>query len=171
MDSSSGSRIRWRKVNHTGRLANLEVPTSSNKSPSLVTDGSEGDLSGILIEFKKNDAMKMVEMLTRSGDFSGHTVIVSWSHQQLPALAAALGVPKHQVPPKWGKRYDVTWVLEPVGFTKASSTTSSRPHMKLTQLHNGLFMAIRTQSLMSRTDFNTILKTFSQLMMRTRIER
>ncbi|KAJ3106902.1 hypothetical protein HDU97_005389 [Phlyctochytrium planicorne] len=87
-----------------------------------------GTMENVVIEYKKKDAMKLVERLTVSGEFSGRTVIVSWSHQQLPALAVALGVPRENVPGKWGKRFDMTWVLEPV------RVAVGRPTMRLHQL-------------------------------------
>ncbi|KAJ3127302.1 hypothetical protein HK100_009820 [Physocladia obscura] len=46
-----------------------------------------------------------------SSKFFGKTVIISWSHQTLPLLAVALGAPAESVPSKWGKRFDVTWVV------------------------------------------------------------
>ncbi|KAI8927869.1 hypothetical protein BC831DRAFT_510486 [Entophlyctis helioformis] len=43
----------------------------------------------------------------------GRSIIVSWSHQQLPAIARYLGAPCELVPDKWqGPRFDVTWVVE-----------------------------------------------------------
>ncbi|KAJ3215320.1 hypothetical protein HDU67_000597 [Dinochytrium kinnereticum] len=108
-----------------------KCPTTSSVSAAHA-DGSD-KMSGILIEYKKKDVMKMVDRILRSGEFSGKTVIVSWSHQQLPALAVALGVSRSMVPHKWGKRYDVTWVLEPVAMKKGSAS-SSRPRMNLIQM-------------------------------------
>jgi hypothetical protein len=63
------------------------------------------------IEYLKKDVKSMVQRI-KSHEFDGQTVIISWSHQQIPALAAAFGVHPSMVPHKWGKRYDVTWILE-----------------------------------------------------------
>ncbi|KAJ3358003.1 hypothetical protein HDU83_000060 [Entophlyctis luteolus] len=61
-------------------------------------------------EFIKAEFDSMVETLT-SGKYAGKTIIVCWSHQTLPELAVRLGVSEELVPRKWGKRYDVTWVI------------------------------------------------------------
>lgn len=122
-----------------------------------------------LVEFLKRDVVKMIRSLTMdlsnsataatSNSISSpppkrQTIIVSWSHQTLPALAVSLGVPREQVPAKWSKqRFDVTWVLKPVGtdeddanFTEgvgddggdgsngSNSGTGGRPRYKLVQL-------------------------------------
>ncbi|KAJ3060065.1 hypothetical protein HDU98_003914 [Podochytrium sp. JEL0797] len=63
-----------------------------------------------LLEYTKAQFASMVHRL-KSSEFAGKTVIVSWSHQTLPHLAVALGVPAGQVPGKWGKRFDLTWVV------------------------------------------------------------
>ncbi|KAL2918522.1 hypothetical protein HK105_201923 [Polyrhizophydium stewartii] len=65
-----------------------------------------------LLEFCKKDWQALLEAI-KGGQFEGQTVIVSWSHQQLPQLATGLGVPEQLVPRKWkGERFDVTWVVE-----------------------------------------------------------
>ncbi|KAJ3415140.1 hypothetical protein HDV05_005420 [Chytridiales sp. JEL 0842] len=66
------------------------------------------------LEYKKSHVKDMVQRIT-SGEFNGKSVVISWSHQQLPSLAVAFGAPPSSVPGKWGKRYDVTWVLESDG--------------------------------------------------------
>ncbi|KAJ3118737.1 hypothetical protein HDU96_009326 [Phlyctochytrium bullatum] len=104
---------------------NLKLMRTTTDSKEGIEDG----LEGILLEYRKNDALKLVDRLINSTEFSGKTVIISWSHQQLPALAVALGVPRSQVPHKWAKRFDVTWVVEPVAMDKAG-----RIRMRLTQL-------------------------------------
>ncbi|EGF79275.1 hypothetical protein BATDEDRAFT_89919 [Batrachochytrium dendrobatidis JAM81] len=64
-----------------------------------------------LIQVLKKDFANLTASI-KNGEFEGKTVIISWSHQQLPQLATALGVPVDLVPNKWkGSRFDVTWVV------------------------------------------------------------
>ena len=47
----------------------------------------------------------------RESRYHGHSVIVCWSHQQLPVIAKELG--SVDAPDKWPKsRYDLVWALE-----------------------------------------------------------
>ncbi|RKO88577.1 hypothetical protein BDK51DRAFT_32189 [Blyttiomyces helicus] len=64
---------------------------------------------------------QLPQVLSSIREFKGRTVIVSWAHQQIPDLTVALGVPAAQVPQHWpGKRFDVTWVVEPGSGTPAT---------------------------------------------------
>lgn len=65
-----------------------------------------------LLEFTKKEFRKMIDMIL-GGAFQGKSVILCWSHQQMPAIATSLGVPDAQVPRKWkGGRFDITWVVD-----------------------------------------------------------
>ncbi|KAJ1568634.1 hypothetical protein HK405_015790 [Cladochytrium tenue] len=77
-------------------------------------------------------------------EFGGRSVLVCWSHQGLPALAAALGAPRTQVPPKWGGgRYDVTWVLHPVPVPTAANGGGREWEYRLVQLPQRLLYGDR----------------------------
>ena len=88
-------------------LSALGFVQESNNSSTAFSDSIK------YMEFKKGNVYKMVEFLKNDVSLSGKSVIVSWSHQQIPAVTVALGVDPILVPPKWGKRFDLTWVLEP----------------------------------------------------------
>ncbi|KAI8902782.1 hypothetical protein BC833DRAFT_616314 [Globomyces pollinis-pini] len=61
--------------------------------------------------FTKNQLNSLISLI-KSGQYNGKSIIISWSHQQIPEIAKALGVPSDQVPRKWKKdRFDVTWVI------------------------------------------------------------
>ncbi|KAI9341022.1 hypothetical protein DFJ73DRAFT_627845 [Zopfochytrium polystomum] len=85
-------------------------------APSPGGGGGDGPLR-LEDGYLKRNVRALIERL-RGPEFAGKSVIVAWSHQTLPALAVALGVPASEVPNKWGKRFDVTWVLEPVAGGK-----------------------------------------------------
>ncbi|KAI8836817.1 hypothetical protein BJ741DRAFT_605272 [Chytriomyces cf. hyalinus JEL632] len=75
-----------------------------------------------IAEFKKNQFDTLVTHLRTSPTLNEKCAIVSWSHQTLPELAHALGVPSKEVPKKWGKRFDVTWLVRIGGGTPATLT-------------------------------------------------
>ncbi|KAJ3254351.1 hypothetical protein HK103_007233 [Boothiomyces macroporosus] len=53
--------------------------------------------------------VQSVAKLIKSGKYDGKSVLISWSHQQIPELVSLLGVDCH--PKKWDKkRFDVTWL-------------------------------------------------------------
>ncbi|KAH9253266.1 hypothetical protein BASA81_008777 [Batrachochytrium salamandrivorans] len=92
-------------LNDTARSVD---PTSLSLQIQKITNGQPIPLLEII---KKNYA----DLITRiqAGEFEGKTIIISWSHQQLPQLALGLGVSPELVPRKWqGGRFDVTWVVE-----------------------------------------------------------
>ena len=61
--------------------------------------------------YTKSQLRKMTQEVLN--DFRDQTVIISWSHQQIPELALLFGVDRDQVPIKWEKnRFDVTWVVD-----------------------------------------------------------
>ncbi|KAI8924368.1 ribosome 60S biogenesis N-terminal-domain-containing protein [Entophlyctis helioformis] len=67
---------------------------------------------GDLIAFLKGEPHRL-QAPHMPASLDGRSIIVSWSHQQLPAIARYLGAPCELVPDKWqGPRFDVTWVVE-----------------------------------------------------------
>jgi hypothetical protein len=127
---------------------------SESSSYSLLSDVSQfkadATASVPLFEFLKRDVSTMIKSLgpdfghKNSNTSKRQSVIISWSHHTLPALAFSLGVPRNEVPAKWNKhRFDVTWILTPVvsdttmdtatGNVKDHSTPPS-PRYTLVQL-------------------------------------
>ncbi|KAJ3299986.1 hypothetical protein HK104_005479 [Borealophlyctis nickersoniae] len=92
------------------------TPWGRSERPKQTVAPLASLLSAKGVEFitkTKKQAAEVLEEI-RSGRWRGRTVIVSWAHQQLPELAIALGVKREKVPAHWpGKRFDVTWVVEP----------------------------------------------------------
>ncbi|KAJ3274251.1 hypothetical protein HDV01_003324 [Terramyces sp. JEL0728] len=59
--------------------------------------------------FTKKQVSSVVELI-QSGKYDGKSVLLSWSHQQIPEIVSQLGVDCH--PKKWDKkRFDVTWLV------------------------------------------------------------
>lgn len=83
-----------------------------------------------LLLYTKRNRRHLVEKII-SGEYAGKTVVICWSHDQLPTLAKALAdveqIPEDEdeglhmygksskiIPNEWPKkRFDVTWVLKP----------------------------------------------------------
>lgn len=64
---------------------------------------------------KGDEAALFASAMNRSG-----VVLISWAHEQIPALANLLAPPPRPVPPDWpvpqdwpDDRYDVVWVFDP----------------------------------------------------------
>ncbi|KAJ3070783.1 hypothetical protein HDU99_002600 [Rhizoclosmatium hyalinum] len=98
----------------TGHLSTTSNATQQHPSrsaaASLVSTTSP-DTNIKFMEYTKSQFADMVTQLRTDPQFHGKTVIISWSHQTLPHLALALGASPNVVPAKWGKRFDVTWVV------------------------------------------------------------
>ncbi|KAI9335121.1 hypothetical protein BDR26DRAFT_866206 [Obelidium mucronatum] len=95
----------------TGYVSSLGSDHTYHPSRSTASLMNNNNAPVQFLEYTKAQFGSMVRHLTSAPEFSGKTVIISWSHQTLPHLAVALGVPSEQVPGKWGKRFDVTWVI------------------------------------------------------------
>ncbi len=60
--------------------------------------------------FTGNDYNKLAKLILRDPAYSGKTVLICWNHENIPQLAAALGV--KPAPPKWkDKDYDRVYVI------------------------------------------------------------
>jgi hypothetical protein len=75
----------------------------------------------VLTPFLNKDYAAVAKLILGDPDYAGKNVLVCWNHEEIPQLAAALGVtPK---PPKWkGNVYDVVYVISYHG-DKASLAT------------------------------------------------
>jgi hypothetical protein len=62
--------------------------------------------------FTKSKVDEMIALL-KSWKDEKKTVIVCWSHQQIPEIVHKLGIKASQFPKKWDKkRFDVCWVID-----------------------------------------------------------
>ncbi|KAI8620030.1 hypothetical protein BC830DRAFT_1059750 [Chytriomyces sp. MP71] len=124
VDSLGGAGKSFRpKQTVAPLIATLSLPNASRTlsadAPSPCT--SIASSAGVSMrDFVKRDVHAMLDWLKTSPDLAGKSAIVSWSHQTLPHLAVSLGVPPEAVPKKWGKRFDVTWVVKITGAGVAS---------------------------------------------------
>jgi hypothetical protein len=56
------------------------------------------------------DYAALAKVILSNPDYAGKTVVICWNHEQIPQLAAALGVTPE--PPKWkGSVFDVVYVI------------------------------------------------------------
>ncbi|KAJ3090447.1 hypothetical protein HK102_003699 [Quaeritorhiza haematococci] len=110
---------------------NTAFPPASNSLTSSSSGTSPGCVPPFLHLFTKRRFDDMISLIRDSPSFHGKSVIVSWSHQQLPEVANILlrggnGTESHdnkKVPRHWpGERYDVTWVLLPEPIDSSEKT-------------------------------------------------
>ena len=56
-----------------------------------------------------DDSAEMVKEILAKPEYDGKLVLICWSHKEIPALAAALGVAN---PPTWhGRVFDRLWII------------------------------------------------------------
>lgn len=69
---------------------------------------SKGDVEYLM--FPKRELHELISTL-KDPKYSGNSLIVCWSHQQLSVIAKELGA--KDAPDKWPKsRYDIIWKIE-----------------------------------------------------------
>lgn len=77
---------------------------------SFTESGKWGGECGVTFDCFSKTNVGDVAAHVNSPQFFGKSVIICWSHQQIPHLCALIGA---NCPSRWPKRrYDVTWVLE-----------------------------------------------------------
>lgn len=63
--------------------------------------------------FTKKRINEMISEL-KTNSTTASSVLISWSHHQLPFLAAQLGATASSIPPHFSSsRYDITWIVSP----------------------------------------------------------
>lgn len=68
------------------------------------------------------DFAALARMILRNPAFAGKTVLICWNHEEIPQLAAALGV--SPAPPKWkASVFDVVYVISYRGGAATLSTS------------------------------------------------
>jgi hypothetical protein len=68
------------------------------------------------------DYAALAKLILSNRDYAGKTVVICWNHEEIPQLAAALGVTPQ--PPKWkGSVFDVVYVISYRHGSAALSTS------------------------------------------------
>jgi hypothetical protein len=76
----------------------------------------------VLAPYHAKDYARLAERVLTDPSLTGKTVVICWTHEWLPQLAAALGVAPE--PPKWkGKVYDLVYVITYKGRHAVLTTT------------------------------------------------
>jgi hypothetical protein len=85
--------------------------TDSHKSrrPVDTVKGIASALKQDLIEYPREDALKMVKDIMAKPEYEGRMVLICWSHTGIPDMARAFGV--KEVPEWSGSVYDRNWII------------------------------------------------------------
>ena len=76
----------------------------------------------VLTPFLGKDYAALAKLILTNPAYAGKTVLICWNHEEIPQLAAALGVTPE--PPKWkGSVFDRVYVISYPGGTAALATS------------------------------------------------
>jgi hypothetical protein len=80
----------------------------------------------VLTPYVNDDEKQLAHLILTSPDYDGKTVMIAWTHGELPQLAADLGA--QDAPDKWKKKiFDRVWILDyaPSGQVEFSDSPES----------------------------------------------